>query len=129
MRLTDYWSTERAARTLNHPKRNSHEQKCVAKTTPADIMPSSTLQSDKESYQAMNARDTVLEPLDPESTRVLTQFDLDPSFGPGLHITRLERWRRAERLGLNPPENVKSILQGLPEAHPMHRHIFEGHVI
>ncbi|XP_069609022.1 DNA polymerase delta subunit 4 [Ranitomeya imitator] len=40
----------------------------------------------------------------------LIQFDLDWRFGPCTGITRLERWQRADDLGLAPPKNVKEIL-------------------
>lgn len=48
---------------------------------------------------------------------VLNQFDLDASFGPFLGISRLERWERANRLGLSPPLAVRNILQGPSPAH------------
>lgn len=40
----------------------------------------------------------------------LIQFDLDWQFGPCTGITRLERWQRAEELGLKPPKNIQDIL-------------------
>ncbi|XP_073419500.1 DNA polymerase delta subunit 4 isoform X2 [Dendrobates tinctorius] len=40
----------------------------------------------------------------------LIQFDLDWRFGPCTGITRLERWQRADELGLAPSKNVKDIL-------------------
>lgn len=40
----------------------------------------------------------------------LKQFDLSLEFGPCAGITRLERWERAHKHGLNPPEEVKNIL-------------------
>ncbi|XP_056387104.1 DNA polymerase delta subunit 4 isoform X2 [Hyla sarda] len=40
----------------------------------------------------------------------LIQFDLDWRYGPCTGITRLERWQRADELGLKPPKNIKDIL-------------------
>ncbi|XP_013398431.2 DNA polymerase delta subunit 4-like [Lingula anatina] len=40
----------------------------------------------------------------------LTKFDLDFKFGPCTGVTRLERWERAEKHGLNPPPEVKKLL-------------------
>ncbi|XP_069812077.1 DNA polymerase delta subunit 4-like, partial [Dendropsophus ebraccatus] len=40
----------------------------------------------------------------------LIQFDLDWRYGPCTGITRLERWQRAEELGLTPPKHIKDIL-------------------
>ncbi|GAQ85829.1 hypothetical protein KFL_002560130 [Klebsormidium nitens] len=42
--------------------------------------------------------------------QMLRDFDLDYKFGPCLSTTRLERWERAERLGLHPPKAVKQLL-------------------
>ena len=44
----------------------------------------------------------------------LCEFDLDPRFGPCVGLTRSERWLRAQRLGLAPPSDVKSLLDGAP---------------
>lgn len=41
---------------------------------------------------------------------ILRAFDLDPSYGPCLGLTRLERWNRAKRLGEEPPVEVFEIL-------------------
>ncbi|GBB97910.1 hypothetical protein RclHR1_00310038 [Rhizophagus clarus] len=41
---------------------------------------------------------------------LLRGFDLNYKFGSCVGLTRLERWERAQRLGLNPPEEVKDAL-------------------
>ena len=43
--------------------------------------------------------------------QTLRAFDLDGKFGPCVNPSRLERWERAERLGLRPPAEVKAILE------------------
>lgn len=48
----------------------------------------------------------------------LRQFDMDMRFGPCLGITRLERWERAVRLGLNPPVELASLLRGGASVRP-----------
>ncbi|KAG0624971.1 hypothetical protein M758_2G017600 [Ceratodon purpureus] len=56
---------------------------------------------------------------------VLRQFDMNMAYGPCLGITRLERFERSQRLGLNPPLHVKNILErlgGKPDA------LWEGRV-
>ncbi|EDO41296.1 predicted protein [Nematostella vectensis] len=45
-----------------------------------------------------------------DDLKTLREFDLSPEFGPCLGMTRLERWERADRYGLNPPQDVKKIL-------------------
>ncbi|KAF8342627.1 DNA polymerase delta, subunit 4-domain-containing protein [Cantharellus anzutake] len=42
---------------------------------------------------------------------ILRMFDLSYEYGPCVGVTRLERWERAQSLGLNPPPEVKEILQ------------------
>lgn len=42
--------------------------------------------------------------------RILRCFDLDPAYGPAMGLSRLERWERADELGLAPPAGVRAIL-------------------
>jgi hypothetical protein len=51
---------------------------------------------------------------------ILRVFDLDPAYGPCLGMSRLERWERAEKLGDEPPMEIKEILEtreGVLELH------------
>ncbi|MCO5574569.1 hypothetical protein L7F22_028357 [Adiantum nelumboides] len=41
----------------------------------------------------------------------LRQFDMNMHYGPCLGMTRIERWERANKLGMNPPIEVKKILE------------------
>ncbi|KAI3436279.1 hypothetical protein D9Q98_002332 [Chlorella vulgaris] len=41
----------------------------------------------------------------------LRQFDLDVRFGPCKGISRMDRWDRAVKLGLNPPPEVQQLVQ------------------
>lgn len=45
-----------------------------------------------------------------DDLQILKNFDLTLEFGPCTGITRLERWERAQKHGLNPPDEVKDIL-------------------
>jgi len=42
---------------------------------------------------------------------ILRQFDMNMAYGPCLGLSRVERWERAHRIGLDPPQNVKNMLQ------------------
>ncbi|XP_046839516.1 DNA polymerase delta subunit 4-like isoform X2 [Xenia sp. Carnegie-2017] len=42
---------------------------------------------------------------------LLKDFDLRCEYGPCIGITRLERWKRAKYHGLNPPIQVKEIIE------------------
>ncbi|KAJ3332849.1 hypothetical protein HDU76_012842 [Blyttiomyces sp. JEL0837] len=46
-----------------------------------------------------------------EMIDTLKQFDLNMKFGPNVGISRLERWERANKLGLAPPQDVGEILK------------------
>ncbi|XP_044537981.1 DNA polymerase delta subunit 4-like [Gracilinanus agilis] len=52
---------------------------------------------------------------DKSHLEILRQFDLDSHFGPCTGITRLQRWERAELLGLEPPQEVLKVLWAHPE--------------
>jgi len=41
---------------------------------------------------------------------ILRVFDNSHEYGPCIGVSRLERWQRAEALGLNPPVEVREIL-------------------
>ncbi|XP_011015765.1 PREDICTED: DNA polymerase delta subunit 4 [Populus euphratica] len=43
---------------------------------------------------------------------VLRQFDMNMAYGPCLGMSRLARWERAQRLGLNPPKEIEGLLKG-----------------
>ena len=46
----------------------------------------------------------------------LKAFDLTMAFGPMVGLTRLERWERADALGLKPPAHLHALLQDLDGA-------------
>ncbi|WWD16744.1 hypothetical protein CI109_101175 [Kwoniella shandongensis] len=41
---------------------------------------------------------------------ILRVFDMTSKYGPVVGITRLQRWERAKKWGLNPPEEIRTIL-------------------
>ncbi|CAG8559196.1 10817_t:CDS:2 [Acaulospora colombiana] len=54
---------------------------------------------------------------------ILQKFDLDYKYGPCIGIRRLDRWERAQRLGLNPPVVIKELLTKHPS---LDKNIFHG---
>lgn len=63
----------------------------------------------KEIKTAQNV-DTSPDVLTNEEEQELRSFDLCQKFGPCVGPSRLERWERAARLGLDPPARVHEIL-------------------
>ncbi|KAM6392542.1 DNA polymerase delta subunit 4 [Pluvialis apricaria] len=49
-------------------------------------------------------------PPDQELLEMLRRFDLAWEYGPCTGITRLQRWERAQALGLSPPDPVRDAL-------------------
>ncbi|XP_061198586.1 DNA polymerase delta subunit 4-like, partial [Neopsephotus bourkii] len=47
---------------------------------------------------------------DPSVLEMLRSFDLAWEYGPCTGITRLQRWERAQELGLSPPDTVRDAL-------------------
>ncbi|KAI8061000.1 DNA polymerase delta, subunit 4-domain-containing protein [Gongronella butleri] len=45
-----------------------------------------------------------------ETDKKLRAFDLSYAYGPCVGLSRMERWERAQTLGLNPPEEIKTLL-------------------
>uniref|UniRef100_A0A452E9G2 DNA polymerase delta 4, accessory subunit n=1 Tax=Capra hircus TaxID=9925 RepID=A0A452E9G2_CAPHI len=52
--------------------------------------------------------------VDEAELELLRQFDLAWQYGPCTGITRLQRWHRAEQMGLKPPPEVRQVLQSHP---------------
>uniref|UniRef100_A0A7S0Q0H4 DNA polymerase delta subunit 4 n=1 Tax=Coccolithus braarudii TaxID=221442 RepID=A0A7S0Q0H4_9EUKA len=55
----------------------------------------------------------------PEEQKALRAFDLVQEFGPCVGLSRLQRWRRADKLGLNPPKMVLDILLSIDQGSPV----------
>ncbi|KAI1328562.1 hypothetical protein F5Y16DRAFT_368731 [Xylariaceae sp. FL0255] len=56
------------------------------------------------------------------SEKILRYWDVSSQYGPCVGITRMKRWQRADRLGLNPPLEVLAVLlqedtKGTEKAH------------
>ncbi|NXU66950.1 DPOD4 polymerase, partial [Horornis vulcanius] len=49
-------------------------------------------------------------PPDPALLEMLRRFDLSWEYGPCTGITRLQRWERAQELGLSPPGPIREAL-------------------
>ncbi|KAF5658901.1 dna polymerase delta subunit 4 [Fusarium heterosporum] len=45
-----------------------------------------------------------------QSERVLRYFDVSSQYGPCIGMSRMKRWKRADRLGLQPPIEVLAVL-------------------
>ncbi|KAF4551497.1 DNA polymerase delta subunit 4-like protein [Elsinoe fawcettii] len=48
----------------------------------------------------------------PISEKILREWDMSGQYGPCIGISRLRRWRRARKLGLEPPVEVLGVLLG-----------------
>ncbi|CAN6884430.1 unnamed protein product [Brassica oleracea] len=46
-----------------------------------------------------------------EKEEMLRQFDMNMAYGPCVGMTRVDRWERALRLGMNPPSEIERLLK------------------
>ncbi|XP_009607497.1 uncharacterized protein LOC107781395 [Nicotiana tabacum] len=60
-----------------------------------------------------------------QNEEVLRQFDMNMTYGPCLGMSRLDRWERAKRLGLNPPTDVERLLRS---SKVRHESLWDGRV-
>ncbi|XP_064416889.1 DNA polymerase delta subunit 4 [Latimeria chalumnae] len=68
-------------------------------------------EEDEEKAKEEVARNLEIERKQLESNlEVLKQFDLFWEYGPCIGITRLQRWERADILGLKPPVHVRDLI-------------------
>lgn len=44
--------------------------------------------------------------------KMLRRFDMNSRYGPAVGIPRLDRWNRAKKAGLNPPNDIYDLLTG-----------------
>jgi DNA polymerase delta subunit 4 len=61
-----------------------------------------------------------------DTEKTLRLFDLTGKFGPCSGMTRMERWERAASFRLEPPQEVKDILDRLPKGDRLHQNIWHG---
>ena len=45
----------------------------------------------------------------------LREWDMNSRFGPCMSMTRLERWKRAEKLDIDPPIFIYNVIRAFPE--------------
>jgi hypothetical protein len=56
--------------------------------------------------------------------RTLRSFDLEGKYGPVSGLSRLERFERAEKLGLQPPQSVKELILKHGADSALNEHLF-----
>ncbi|RGB37604.1 DNA polymerase delta, subunit 4-domain-containing protein [Rhizophagus diaphanus] len=66
--------------------------------------------------------------IQPKLNKLLHAFDLNYKFGPCIGLTRLERWERAHRIGLDPPEEVRDVLTSEAKNSELNECVFYGRV-
>ncbi|EIW75094.1 hypothetical protein CONPUDRAFT_159228 [Coniophora puteana RWD-64-598 SS2] len=68
----------------------------------------------KKLYESAKAKMGYMDPIHAEGQtkyhEILRVFDFEYKYGPCVGMTRLERWERANNLGLDPPREVHDIL-------------------
>ena len=62
----------------------------------------------------MREIDCEIENVREKEIQILKQFDLDYRFGPCYGIPRMERWNWAKSRNLEPPDNVRALIEAKP---------------
>jgi DNA polymerase delta subunit 4 len=75
-----------------------------------DSVPKSSQES-PTARRIANVKASAVVPLRQDVKYMLKQFDLDSRFGPCIGLSRIERWNRAEKLGLNPDLQIKEMAE------------------
>lgn len=84
--------------------------KKIAKPTEKNDVPSKKRPQESEDRER---RKKSVNPTEPEARTIedfLAQFDGNRDYGPYLGISRMTRWKRAQKFGDNPPQEVMDIL-------------------
>ena len=82
------------------------------------------LWSEKESVGQPVSRGLKTEDVEEIETKLRREFDLETKFGPTSGLTRLERFHRAVKLGLEPPEWVQEVVEKHGVDSDLNRHVF-----
>ncbi|KAK4179475.1 DNA polymerase delta, subunit 4-domain-containing protein [Triangularia setosa] len=99
------------------PDKVKEQQEAVTKLSPSEVKASKVSQAAINRYwkgieDSRLAKEVHKKHTSGLSTgeKVLRYWDVSSQFGPCVGITRLKRWQRAERLGLNPPVEVLAVI-------------------
>ncbi len=101
--------TDKGANLKPHAYNNAADNSALQALSPAQVKPVIRPQQLTEFEQ-----------------QLLHQFDLNPSLGPCMSISRSQRWLRAHRLGKQPPREVMDVIERVGAAADVS--ILEGRV-
>ncbi|KAI9017387.1 DNA polymerase delta, subunit 4-domain-containing protein [Gaertneriomyces semiglobifer] len=127
-KLTDFKSTKKKGPVRKDGKKKIPQEVVTPDEAPVDI---AEVNPSLEDTQKSNAEKVKLKTSNlaapvvsqaikdllsdrPSLLKLLRDFDLNYGYGPCVGLSRLERWKRAKKLDLNPPENVGAVLT-MPE--------------
>lgn len=93
-------------------KDSSIKSKTIKKNTKAQTKISFSISKQPSISQEKRTKDKEHEKVPTlEELEQLKQFDMNMKYGPFIGIRRMERFQRAKKLQLDPPKNIKIILE------------------
>lgn len=96
-----------------------------SKSRSKDQGKSSALESNKSIPRGLKGDDQVsLDNVEDAEQRLRRLFDMDTKYGPCSGLTRLERFHRAEKLGLEPPSWVERVIKEYGIDSDLNQHVF-----
>ncbi|KAE9394652.1 hypothetical protein BT96DRAFT_1022437 [Gymnopus androsaceus JB14] len=105
-----------AGGTKSNAKEEEEEDEVEFVQSPAKERPELKIHDPRWRKLAVSARDTngnlqlIHAKKENKIHDILRVFDLSYEYGPCYGISRIDRWERAEALGLNPPSEIRDIL-------------------
>jgi len=85
--------------------------------------------SEKQLIKAIEESDSTIHTKDEtKAQKMLRKFDLSYEYGPCAGVNRLERWNRADALGLEPPVEVRDVLLSKEGEGENAKNVFDGRV-
>ncbi|KAI8113398.1 hypothetical protein M9435_003402 [Picochlorum sp. BPE23] len=96
-----------------------------SKSRSKDQGKSSVLESNKSIPRGLKGDDQgSLDNVDDAEEQLRRFFDMDTKYGPCSGLTRLERFHRAEKLGLDPPSWVERVITANGVKSDLNQHVF-----
>ena len=96
----------------------------AATATADDAAADDAAADDTAEAASADATPPLLLPFTAAEEKELTTFDLASKFGPCVGLTRIARWQRAHRFGLDPPQRIMELLEGRDDDVPSNSSLF-----
>mmetsp|Transcript_26588 Transcript_26588/g.36716 ORF Transcript_26588/g.36716 Transcript_26588/m.36716 type:complete len:124 (+) Transcript_26588:125-496(+) len=106
------------SRSSDMNTRSQKKQQKTSDTYGIRAVPAFSVSHDKQSEESVLLEEDIEDQL--------KAFDLCQKFGPCVGVSRLERWERAHRFGLQPSSHIREFLLSIESSDPKSHSLWEG---